>query len=194
MPFWHGDEPSTTMFGCDVRCRSKGGPCLPRSVRDVFWARDGWVRGCLGFRGSLVFRRGDDLRCMRWSLRALVPLSQQFEGEDARVVTVVPGELEPPGAVQFSVLDSKRYRACRTGPAVLAPLTDVAARRTWASLAQTHQVELSDVAVVVRHGHPDVLGDVDGLGLMTFVHVAALQVRRGRSDDHCDDGVPVEAG
>src|SRR6188474_2712318 len=120
------------------------------------------------------------LRCVQRSLQALVPPSQQLEGEDARVVTVVPGELEPPGTVQFGVLDTKRQRAVRAGPAVLSPLTYVAARRTWASLAQVHKVELRDVAVVVRHGHPDVLGNVDRLGLMTFVHVAALQVCRGR--------------
>src|SRR4051794_25270070 len=117
---------------------------------------------------------GADLRCVRWSVGALVPLAQQLEREDARVVTVVPRDLEPPSAVQFGVLDTKRQRARRAGPAVLAPLTDVAARRTWAALAQADQVELRDVAVVVRHGHPDLFGDVDGFGLMTFVHVAAL--------------------
>src|SRR5688572_7811873 len=122
-----------------------------------------------------------------------MPPSQQLEGEDARVVTVVPGELEPPGTVQFGVLDTKRHRAVRAGPAVLAPLTYVAARRTWASLAQAHQVEVSDVAVAVRHGHPDLLGDVDRLGPITFVHAAALQVCCGRSDDHRNDRGPLEA-
>jgi hypothetical protein len=66
------------------------------------------VTGCLGLRGSLAVSRGADLRYIRSSLRALVPLSQQLEGEDARVVIVVPGELESPGTVQFSVLDTKR--------------------------------------------------------------------------------------
>src|SRR4051794_29410346 len=128
------------------------------------------------------------------SLPVLVPPAQQLEGKHARVVTVVPGELEAPRAVQFGLLHTKRYRAVRTGPALLAPLTGVAARRTWASLTQAHQVELSDVAVVVGHRHPHLLGDVDRLRLVTFVHAAVLQVRRGRSDDHRHDWAPLEAG
>ena len=152
------------------------------------------VNGCLGLRGRWWSAVGADLRLMRSSPQALVPLSQQFEGVNARVVSVVPGDVEPPGTVQFGALDTKRYRAVRAGPAVFSPLTHVAARRTRASLTQAQQVELSDVAVVERDRHPDLLGDVDGLGLMTFVHAAALQVRRGRSDDHRHDRVPVTAG
>ena len=127
-------------------------------------------------------------------MRALVPPSQHLESEDARVVTVVPGELETPATVQFSVLDTKRYRAVRAGPAVFSPLTHVAARRTRASLTQAQEVELCDVAVVERHRHPDLFGDVDGLGEMTFVHAAALPVRRDGRDDYRHDRAPVTTG
>src|SRR5262245_50409520 len=77
--------------------------------------------------------------------------------------------------MEFGVLDAKGHRAVRAGPAFFSTLTQVATRRTRASLAQAHQLELGDVAVQIRHRYRAVLGDVDRFGLMMFVHAVGYR-------------------